>query len=151
MDWTCLSSTSHRGLIRLRSMEFRGQVNTSNYFITLPSQLAFFPQCMLVFSVDAHATGHPHDVKEAICKTRLLPSIGPWSSSAVRMPIVGVFGSGHGSAWVPWLVCSYGALYITNCDALCQVGSLCSHRASMSLGYPQPCRQSTTVPSQNNF
>ncbi|KAF7651609.1 hypothetical protein LDENG_00107270 [Lucifuga dentata] len=30
MDWTCLSSTSHRRSIRLRSGEFGGQVNTLN-------------------------------------------------------------------------------------------------------------------------
>ena len=49
---------------------------------------------------DAHAPGHPRDVKQnVIHQTRPPSSIAPWSSSGAHMPIVGAFGSGQGSVW----------------------------------------------------
>ncbi len=54
---------------------------------------------------DAHAPGHPRDVKEnVIHQTRPRSSIAPWSSSDAHVPTVAAFGSGQGSAWAPWLV-----------------------------------------------
>lgn len=42
-----------------------------------------------------------------------------WCSSDAHLAVVVAFGCGHRSVWVSWSVCSYAALYTTNCNVLC--------------------------------
>lgn len=107
--WSCLSSTSHRWLIILRTMLSPAEPCPEHHTASagFPYSHGAF-QCHLFPNKPTHTIDHPHDVKHLINQPRLPSFIAaPWSSSDAHMPIVGKHGhSGLHTALYSKLQCT---------------------------------------------